>query len=115
MADDGNGVVGHALDGGVAGTAIDCVGAGLVEPESPAQEIVRCADLVEIVARHGEEARSGVAVLPIEHKFRRHRDDVDAGAFGGFGLIERQYAQHGKLPLAFHSAQVGDGRSLSAH
>ena len=33
----------------------------------------------------------------------------------GFGLIERQYAQHGKLPLAFHSAQVGDGRSLSAH
>jgi hypothetical protein len=95
MADDRNRLVRHALHGGVAGAAIDGVGAGLAHLDGPAHEIIGGAGLVEVVARHLEEAWRAVAVLWVEHELGRDRDDVDARAFGGFRLLQRQHAQHG--------------------
>ena len=106
MADHRNGFVGHALDRGVAGAAIDRVGAGLVHLEGPADEIVARADLEEVLARHGKQAGRGVAVARVEQQLRRDRHDVDAGPLGGLGFLQRHHAQHGQLALALHGAKV---------
>ena len=115
VADHRHGLVGHALDRRIAGAAVDGVGIGLEHAEGPADEVVGGADLEEVLARHGEEARRGVAVLRVSNQRRRHRDDVDPCPLGGLGLVERHHPQHGQLALALHRAEVGDGRSLACH